>query len=316
MPTKVLSQDQALWIRLQNQSLVNCLKRPSSVVKRLIAIKGPDHLLASMSIFARCPDTTGATIRKTLRNTSLITKCDFLRFSPTFIHTADLGLLRNSVGDWHLIRTTNYLSSLKKSQLTEHLYLPNSKHSRLELFQFLKGVSPDSQQEMLDRLFVRYIYAYGPASVADFSHWTGLSSEFCNKLGKLPRSLVRAYHIKGLKGIFFSRHSQSKNKCSTLHILPPQDPILLGYLPRNLIISGLKNGKIFKPKKSRAIILLDGKVIATWKLERKARDLCYRVQHFRPLKDQEVNEINLKFRNLALISSAKHYQVKMSLKVR
>lgn len=123
-----------------------------------------------------------------------------------------------------------------------------------------------SKEEALAKLALRYFESHGPATVSDFSWWSGFPVTICRKalnaielqLSQITLDNQQYWYKKGLLDEDGFRES--------VHFLPAFDEILISYKTREASFNKehqskvFTNNGIFKP-----IILENGKVIGIWK---------------------------------------------------
>ena len=149
-----------------------------------------------------------------------------------------------------------------------------------------------------------YLEAFGPASVSDFAHWAGLPSASCRRVQNHFGTGVRHVKICGLKDSFYvpRRIRYVEEPTRSVHLLPSTDPFLSAYRPRNFLLQGGRPGR-------RAAILLDGESVATWKMHRSLRRICFSVRPFREMAVCEISATEEKFRSLAAFLSSPQYDI-------
>lgn len=123
-----------------------------------------------------------------------------------------------------------------------------------------------TQEEGLAKLAKRYFESHGPATLLDFSWWSGFPPTICkniiNAIGLQLSSIV----IDNQTYWFINQNSTTLNLKKNIHFLPAFDEILISYKTREASIlldhqsKVFTNNGIFKP-----IILENSKVIGTWK---------------------------------------------------
>ena len=121
------------------------------------------------------------------------------------------------------------------------------------------------REEALALLARKYFRSHGPATLEDFSWWSGLGLIECkNGMDALGAELVR----ERWKGLEFFLHEGSRTRgfrSGCVHLLPPYDEYLIGYKSRHVALHpdhshhAHNNRGIFWP-----VILLDGEVIGNW----------------------------------------------------
>jgi hypothetical protein len=119
------------------------------------------------------------------------------------------------------------------------------------------------RDEALAELALRYFTGHGPATVRDFSWWSGLSlGEARTGLDFVERHLNRA--VLGGQVVWFAA-AEPRIRKKTLpasHLLPPFDEYLVGYRDRSAVLEAKYAGRLralLSP-----VVEVDGKVVGTW----------------------------------------------------
>jgi hypothetical protein len=123
----------------------------------------------------------------------------------------------------------------------------------------------------LAELFVRYIDGHGPAGVADFAWWSGLT------LGQSREAVERASgRVEEVgEGLFVSlTHPRRASGAATVHALPAFDEYYISYADRTTVcapehlanVGPGRNGMV------RATIVEQGRVIGCWTHASATRD--------------------------------------------
>jgi hypothetical protein len=116
--------------------------------------------------------------------------------------------------------------------------------------------------DALAELARRYFQAFSPATAADFTTWSGLPS--AHAIG-LIRDQLRPADVGGRAGYSFGDAEPQRG----LRLLPAFDNYLVGYRERDLIIETTRRPEVYVGGVIRPSVLLDGRVIGTWRLDRK-----------------------------------------------
>lgn len=118
--------------------------------------------------------------------------------------------------------------------------------------------------EALSRLAQRYFMAHGPATLSDFTWWSGLSAaDAKNALEMIKPSLDEIVTKEDTYWLFPA--TMGKATVKSCYLLPAFDEFLIGYKDRTAAISrevqpkAFTNNGIFRP-----IVVLDGKVKGIW----------------------------------------------------
>ncbi|MBB4800972.1 hypothetical protein HNP37_001011 [Flavobacterium nitrogenifigens] len=123
-----------------------------------------------------------------------------------------------------------------------------------------------TKEEALAKLAQRYFESHGPATLLDFSWWSGFAPTICQKAINAIELQLNKITIDNQQYWFKKEVFSKDNFREGVHFLPAFDEILISYKTREASFSGdhqsktFTNNGIFKP-----IILENGKVIGIWK---------------------------------------------------
>lgn len=123
-----------------------------------------------------------------------------------------------------------------------------------------------SKEEALAKLAQRYFESHGPATLLDFSWWSGFPLTTCKLVLNAIELQLNKITIENQEYWFKNDSSDAHNFRESIHFLPAFDEILISYKTREASFKTehqskvFTNNGIFKP-----IILENGKVIGIWK---------------------------------------------------
>lgn len=126
-----------------------------------------------------------------------------------------------------------------------------------------------SKEEALAQLAQRYFPSHGPASLKDFSWWSGLSLKDATTGLESVKSNLTSEKYKD-NFYWFAEQAESKKNNSNITLLPAYDEFLISYKSREISVDTpnlprtFTNNGIFNP-----VIVHNAKVIGTWKLQAK-----------------------------------------------
>ena len=153
------------------------------------------------------------------------------------------------------------------------------------------GCSLDTDPS-LDEMVVRYLGAFGPATVKDVQTWSGLT-RLAEVLDRLRPRLVTFRDEQGKE--LFDLPDAPRPDPDTLsppRFLPEFDNLILSYADRSRIISddyrkviASRNGMV------PATVLVDGFVRGTWKTERTRSKATLVIEPFEPLAENARNSL-------------------------
>lgn len=148
-------------------------------------------------------------------------------------------------------------------------------------------------EEAVAELALRYFKSRGPATLADFAWWSGLTIADGKKGVEAHRSQFISEEVEGQRYWIHSNGPQAAPSVSStstfpvsgssaLRVLPAFDEYTVAYKDRNLVLAekhALRSGNgIFKP-----IILNEGRIIATWQRALHKDHISVIIDCFRPI---------------------------------
>jgi len=138
-----------------------------------------------------------------------------------------------------------------------------------------------TKEEGLAKLAKRYFESHGPATLLDFSWWSGFSPTTCKNTVNTIELQLNSIEIENQTYYYINQESNKNNFRESVHFLPAFDEILIAYKTREASILSVHqpktftNNGIFKP-----IIMENGKVIGTWKRTFKKDHVAIETQFF------------------------------------
>ena len=151
-----------------------------------------------------------------------------------------------------------------------------------------KPQSKLTKEEGLAKLAKRYFESHGPATLLDFSWWSGFPQTTAKLAIISIESELNSVEIDNQKYWFGTNFTGVDNFCESVHFLPAFDEILISYKTREASIllehqsKAFTNNGIFKP-----IILENGKVIGTWKRTLKKDHAKIETQFFNETEEHK-----------------------------
>lgn len=139
-----------------------------------------------------------------------------------------------------------------------------------------------SEEKSLQLLARKYFKSHSPATLEDFTWWTGLQKSKCRNAIEQIAPELEEVDIDGQRMFVHKDSLTMPNDETSLIFLPPYDEYLIGYKSRYLCIESrhehiaYNKFGIFKP-----VILYNGKVCGNWKLEGKGKQNIITTELFR-----------------------------------
>lgn len=123
-----------------------------------------------------------------------------------------------------------------------------------------------TKDESLAELAKRYFVSHGPATLQDFTWWSGLSVTDATKALNFVSSGLVSETIGSMKYWLKDDYSTSSRETNSVHLLPAFDEFLISYRDRSAALElvhnrkAISNNGIFYP-----IIVVNGQVVGIWK---------------------------------------------------
>lgn len=151
---------------------------------------------------------------------------------------------------------------------------------------------PPERDSALGRLARRYLAGYGPASIDDFASWSGLP------MGDVrvgwERATETASEVETTDGssLYVLTTADDVDSPDPLRLLPAYDAYLLGYASRDHAVAEEHarrvhpGGGIIRPA-----VVVDGRAVATWSLDRSLARSVLHVDPFDGLSGDDRSEL-------------------------
>ncbi len=140
-----------------------------------------------------------------------------------------------------------------------------------------------NKEEALAELSKRYFKSRGPATIKDFSTWSGLTIGEC----KEGLSLVESNFIKkklGDEEFIFPHNSLADYKNPyEIYLLPVYDEFIMGYKNREAILEFRNSINPVPVFRFDSMIIFEGQIIGTWKRTIKSKLIELEYNFFKPL---------------------------------
>ena len=132
----------------------------------------------------------------------------------------------------------------------------------------------------LAELARRYFRAFGPATAADFTTWSGLPS---GAAIKAIRDELTEVQFDGRRGWTLG----TVEPVGGLRLLPMFDNYLIGYRDRAAMLDPARHPRVYVGGIIKATVVRDGRVIGIWRLDRSGRSTTIRITPFEPIRQHD-----------------------------
>ena len=163
---------------------------------------------------------------------------------------------------------------------------------------------PADENDAQRALLGKYLRAYGPATLSDFAHWSGLPSSQVRPLRQLCAedlvdvqvdSEARLLHRDDVKCF----HSK-KNAASCVRLLPHFDPYLLAHQEKGHLLAQKDYKRVYRNQGwISPVLLVDGWIAGTWSHKSQGSRLQVSIEPFTRLARATRDAIALEAESLA-----------------
>jgi len=128
------------------------------------------------------------------------------------------------------------------------------------------------RDEALGTLATRYFTGHGPATLADFTWWSGLTVADARRAVAIAGESLWGVELDGER--YWSARGTPPRLAAgaAVHVLPPFDEMLVGYTDRSASVDAAVARKVIAGGIFLPVVVVDGRVVGTWrrKTERAA----------------------------------------------
>ncbi|RYG21997.1 hypothetical protein EON82_17895, partial [bacterium] len=153
---------------------------------------------------------------------------------------------------------------------------------------FALAQAPERVEDGMVALLRAYLRGYGPATERDFAYWVGLPLR--DILGAFAALRPELDEVGG--GYMLSGSEIDVPSIPRALLLAKFDPLTMGHADKTRWLDPTDQARVFrKAAQVEAVVLLEGRAAATWRVARKANRAAVTVEPFRNLRPPERNAI-------------------------
>lgn len=149
----------------------------------------------------------------------------------------------------------------------------------------------------------RYLRAYGPATKSDFTRWWGTWRGVGNTAWAGLAGELAPVSIEGRRAEMLAAdvdRIESATSEGSVCLLPSFDPYLLGHSRRDHLVATEHRARVSRTAGwISAVVLVDGRVVATWTHQVAKGTLSVAVESFRKLSPSTVRQVRARADSLA-----------------
>lgn len=158
--------------------------------------------------------------------------------------------------------------------------------------------NPERFAASLDDMLLRYFQYYGPATLQDFCHWSGLTTSIARQSLARVESRLNAATLE--KRFYYTYGKKEVKNTRALSLLGKFDPLLVAYHDKNWIATPEQQRKIWRKAGHVEAVVLEGStLIATWRHSLKGKALTICIEALTGISDAVKDRIQAKCKKLA-----------------
>jgi hypothetical protein len=165
-------------------------------------------------------------------------------------------------------------------------------------------------------LLRRYLKAFGPATVADFSLWTGISLTGAREIWSREQAGFAHVNVDGWATTVLREDLdelvRTEIERPQIRLLPYFDSFLLGHKDRQHLVPMEHRPRVYRPQGWIApVVLVDGNVAGVWGHVRDGNHLLIKVAMFGPIAEGVTDGISEEAHNLGRFLGLPNVEVHM-----
>ena len=139
--------------------------------------------------------------------------------------------------------------------------------TRFSLHESRSNLDPEAALAEIAR---RYFQVYGPATLADFTYWTGLRVKVTQPAFELIKDELQEVTVEGMKGKRWMWPTEVTDDLPKVRLLAKFDPLTMGHRDKTLILPEKHRTKVIRiAGQVEAAVLAKGVMVGTWRFVRK-----------------------------------------------
>jgi hypothetical protein len=151
------------------------------------------------------------------------------------------------------------------------------------------------RDEALAELTRRYFTSHGPATLADFAWWSGLTLSDARSGLEAVKTQLASETVRGQTYWFDASAPTGRENPQQVYLLPNFDEYTVAYTDRSAISVGVDLAKLDPRSEGilNYVIVIDGQFAGNWKRVIKKNEIIIELHPFAPLTDAEQQAIVL-----------------------
>lgn len=134
-------------------------------------------------------------------------------------------------------------------------------------------------------LLRRFLRAYGPATLADFSKWSGITAKEAKPVWESLAEELKPVSSEGQTSFLLCKDekefAESELREPVVRLLPSFDPFLLAHADKDHLVDAAHYKRVYRNQWwISPVVLLNGRVAGTWSHKRRADGIALDMQFF------------------------------------
>lgn len=155
----------------------------------------------------------------------------------------------------------------------------------IRMDQWLGKLSPVSEEQARMELLRGYLRAYGPATLTDFSHWSGMPAGEVRPLRGLLGDELAEIAVDQKNCLLLREDlavlGQARSGRNCVRLLPHFDPYLLAHRDKDHLVEARHYKRVYRNQGwISPVVLVDGSVAGVWSYQRQGKKLQVTVEPF------------------------------------
>jgi hypothetical protein len=138
-----------------------------------------------------------------------------------------------------------------------------------------------NRNKSLAELALRYFQSHGPATLQDFTGWSGLAA--ADAKAGLAAAKERLHPEQCAGQEYFMKKEQISNSTERAFLISGYDEYFVGYKDRSIVLDEAYKKEVTPGNGFSPVLILDGRVAGTWKRTIGKNGIDFEISPFKPL---------------------------------
>jgi len=161
-----------------------------------------------------------------------------------------------------------------------------------------------AEHEAKEFLLRHYLRAYGPATVRDFSKWSGISMQEAKPIWDSMQAEIAEVQLEGAKAFVLRKDLREleagKLSEAVVRLLPSFDPYMLAHDDKSHLVQSQHYKLVYRGQGWLSpVILLDGRVVGLWSREKKGKKCVVKTELFERVSKKVLAAIDAELERVA-----------------